>query len=200
MYFVARTALLYVLIFLPPAMRETYSAAFVHTSQSAIEFFGQDEDVRIVGKIRGRRGNDTRVKWFDSHDGSRHVVTLDSQRVAYQPVAFTLALILATKLLWSQRLIALCLGMLIVQGYVILRVALVITTRLRGLPELAQRFSEPDGSTPFLNDLVEFVYRLLHLGPICYLIPFLIAWIAVARWVRVPVFNGANRNRRVKPT
>ncbi len=124
--FVLRVALVYTaLLAVWPAIHAPYAAAFRASGNALLGRFSPTTRTRFE-RFPERPHQDVKVVLIaDGHPRQRPVVGIKSQRIGYFPVAFALALFLATPGL-RRRLWALPVGLVAIHAFVLLRVYLML--------------------------------------------------------------------------
>jgi len=153
LWFVLRVALLYLgLSLLWPAIEPGYARGFRHAGQVLFGngVFGKSVSARFRD-FPERPHQDVKVVLRSSdHPGKQAFVGINSERIAWFPTSFFLALLLATPGLLSRRWWRLPVGLLLVHGFVALRVYLAL------LLAFATRFGPRPALEPWIPlDLLE---------------------------------------------
>lgn len=124
--FLIRFLLLYVLLMVPwPGVRTAYRSFFIGGSRGVFATFTSQNGTRISAIDHDDQNRDTEIT-FPHMSGLRWEMGVNSGEIAYFPSAILLALILSTPVAWKRRGQALALGFLLVNGFIILRMTIMI--------------------------------------------------------------------------
>ncbi|MFQ5491167.1 MAG: hypothetical protein ACE5GE_10630 [Phycisphaerae bacterium] len=134
LWFFLKLVLLYALLMAPwPGLRSAYAATFRFVGRLCFTHFGQDGRVTFEPHEYAFGQTDTELILHNRRQpDTRGTVTCDSRLRGYFPTAFVIALILATPLPAKRRLRALLWGLLAVNVFVALRIALLIVQTFSG--------------------------------------------------------------------
>lgn len=171
-------AVLYNIVLLFPwaTVRNGYQVLFINAGKTLFTNFGSQGLVEIEKRLPHHQGDNDCLVLL----GRRAILTggevpIHTGRVGYVPNAVLTALVLATPVPWSRRLIALFLGLVAINSFIVLRMVLLLLYWFsRPVPF---RLFEP---APFWNSVLSGAYEYFFVAPTCsFLIPMLI-WMLVA--------------------
>ena len=173
--FVLRVLVFYGLLVLPwPGLREAYSGLF--RGGANVIFGPLGSEVRIwFGPPLDDFGPDKDVELALQRKGSNTVraTPINTRLTGYLPTASVIALILATPIRWSRRWKALLWGILWVNAFIALRLAITLLYALTSQPPYIE------GVTPFWSNVAYRIYEVaVRAPPTSFVVPVLI-WILV---------------------
>jgi hypothetical protein len=162
--------------FYPPLFRAGASALFGSLGSGRIAKFEPFQDPRGVFDTRMSVGTDSAgYPAFPSSLG------VNSVRQGYVPIAVLVALMLATPIAWRRKWRALALGLLLVQGFVVLRVAVALLVGFSRVGLGGRRLLEVSPPVAWgLRRADQILAADLHTT---YIAPLLI-WALVVVWFR----------------
>lgn len=109
-----------------PGVRKAYAACFRAVGSMVFGSFGAPDSVRFRPASQDGGEWDTEIVLSNPHTGAVGTVQHNSRRMGYVPTAVLISLVLATPLSWSRKSRALLWGLLLVNAFVALRLALVL--------------------------------------------------------------------------
>ena len=109
-----------------PGLGGAYAACFRATANLLFGSFAGQGSVRFAPAAGRGREADAEVTFTSPRTGAVGRVPVASRRMGYVPTAMLIGLVLATPLPWSRKVRALLWGFLLINGFVVLRVALVL--------------------------------------------------------------------------
>ena len=172
--FVLKLLLLYGLLAAPwPGVRGAYSVAYRAAANLVFGSFGGGV-VRFRASPSGREEMDAEIVIRNRRSPVAGTTPHNSRMTGYLPTAEVIALILATPIPWPRRWRALLWGVVLVHGFVALR--LVITLLHWFSVEEPWALYDP---SPFWGNVLSTLFEFAVLAPTCtFLVPALI-WILV---------------------
>jgi hypothetical protein len=171
---------IYVLLVLPwPGVGELYRDAYCAVGSTLFPRFGSEGIVRfeaIPGVKPGGHNDDTLAVLGRRKAVGAGKVKIPAWRVGYVPMAELAALVLATPIVWSRKWRALCWGLVLVNLFVVARLALLLYYWYY-VYESPLRVRDPG---PVLGKVVTFSYEFFFVSPACsFLIPAFV-WLLVS--------------------
>ena len=170
--FVFRLLLFYGLLLIPwPGLNDAYAAVFRGAGNGLFASFGAHRAVRFKPVSEKPSKWDTDVYLIQRGTSKAWTINHNSRYTGYLPVAALLALVFATPVPWSRRWRALLVGLVLVNAFVVLRVAISLVYGFRGLELFI--FS------PFWNRTLDLAYEAISVSVVAiFLVPAVI-WILV---------------------
>ncbi|MFH0981593.1 MAG: hypothetical protein V2A79_08650 [Planctomycetota bacterium] len=143
-----------------PGVREAYAAGFRAGGSLLFGSFGAKDNVRfrpLSGKLAEW---DTEIILSNPQTGMTATIRCWSWRTGFVPTAVLISLVLATPLSWARKTRALAWGLLLINGYVALRLALVLLHPYSPNDPLALFVL-----SPLLQKVLTWIYGALNMLP-----------------------------------
>ena len=173
--FVIRLLMIYGVLCIPwPGVRRGYAALYRSAGNFLFGSFGSEGVVRLRPAHTGQGRFDSEIQVHKRGSPSTGTIPHESIMTGYLPMAETIALVLATPIPWRRRWKALLYGVLLVNGFVALRMCI----RLLYWFSVEQPWALYKPGL-FWNKVLARVYEFIAVAPTCtFLVPVLI-WILV---------------------
>ncbi len=174
--FVFRLVLFYGLLVAPwPGLQQAYSTVYRGACNAIFGSFGSGGVVRFGPSAKGRPGTHAEITVRNVRSPTVATTSHSIRFTGYLPAAEVLALILATPIPWSRRWKALVWGMILVNGFVLLRVWITLLYWFsRDQPWALYHPS------PFWSKFIGGLFEFASVSPACsFVVPVLI-WILVS--------------------
>lgn len=124
--FLIRFLLLYTLLMIPwPGVREAYRSVFIGGARSFVTLCSSGDPVSIEPIDKERHPEDTMLV-IEDQTGASALLRINSGEVAYFPTALAITLILSTPSSWIQKGRGLLAGLLLINGFIVVRLALMV--------------------------------------------------------------------------
>ncbi len=179
-FFVKVIAVYVLLVAAWPVARSAYTPAFCAMADLSFWRFGSAGrvDFRPIDPPSGNNSAldfDIRLENIRTRQTGTFELERNSRNMAYLPMAFTAALILATPVPWRRRLTALLAGLCLISAFIGLQLAL----------HLLNVFSNPDplnqfALAPWSKTLVQVSLKVAVLSPVTAYIAPVFVWVLVA--------------------
>lgn len=181
-----------------PPVRDAYAHAFRAAGELGIGSWVPSRDVRFLPSTSPHDYHDTAIVLVNRETGeTAELPALSSRQWGYVPTVLIIALVLATPIPRRRRAWALIWGVLLVNAFIILRLAVLVVYAF-GLGHPARLYVLSSFSTLVLRNLVEVLCDSIVT---CAGVPFPI-WILVsfrrtdwARWVQADAHPGVHRGK-----
>lgn len=158
-----------------PGVRQAYAALYRGAGNGLFGSFGAEGVVRFRPEQTGQERFDSEIQVHKRGNPTFSTIPHDSIRAGYLPTAETIALILATPVPWRRRWKALAYGVVLVNGFVALRLGIILLSLFS--VEQPWGLYQPG---PFWTKVLARVIDFLAVFPTCsFLVPVLI-WALVA--------------------
>jgi len=157
-----------------PGVREAYAVCFQAAGSLLFGSFGTQNGVRFRPAPNNPAGWDTEVVMKNPASGATGTVLHCSRKMGYVPTVVLVSLVLATPLPWSRKGRALLWGLLVINAFVALRIALVL---LRDLSQDDPLCLFELG--PFMHRVLAWAIRALVMSPGSYYGFPVVLWILV---------------------
>ncbi|MBN2562760.1 MAG: hypothetical protein JXQ75_17695 [Phycisphaerae bacterium] len=173
--FFVRLLVFYGLLMVPwPGVDRVYAAYFRAGGNLVLGSFGSEGKVLFLPTGEDAPASHTDAMLTNRTTGSWRVSTYPNRYLGYAPTAALVSLVLATPVPWSRRWRALLWGLLLVHGFVVVRVAL----------PLLKEFSEDNtlrqySLSPFWRDVLDQVILILVTSPTSVFVAPIIIWVLV---------------------
>lgn len=187
--FVVRLLMIYGVLCIPwPGIRQGFAALYRYAANGFFGSFGSDGVAHFQSAPTRPNNFDSQIQLLKRDTPKLGTARHDSIRTGYFPIAETIALVLATPIPWQRRWKALLFGILLANGFVALRVYIILIYLFS--VERPWALYKP---SPFWNEVLTRVYDFIAIFPVApFLVPVLI-WILVS-------FNGEDVRRFVDST
>ena len=170
--FVVGFLLLYGLLVLPwPGVRESYASFFRAGGNVLFKSFGSRGTVRFIPADPQHGKWDTEGHLIRRDRPTYWRVGFNSRRMGYLPTAVLTALVLATPIPWRRRGWALLWGILLVNGFVVVRLAVAIMRGFRNVDLFV--FSS------FWNRAVDTIYDVVSISTVTSCVVPAVIWMLV---------------------
>ncbi len=124
--FLIRFLLLYTVLMIPwPGVREGYRSAFMAGARTFVTLITGDDPVEIIPIDEEKSPEDTALVIQEEHGASARS-GINSGEVAYFPTVLAITLILSTPAPWRQRVRGLLAGLLLINGFIVMRLAVMV--------------------------------------------------------------------------
>ena len=174
--FAFRLVLLYVLLVAPwPGLKEAYSTVYRTVANAVFGSFGSDGVVRFQPHPEARREFDTEIIIQRRGSPVKGKITHSARVTGYLPTVGCIALIVATSIPWRRRLKALAWGMILVNGFVVLRVWITLFCLFSREDALA--LYHP---SPFWSKCIGGLFEFVAVTPACTFLGPVLIWILVS--------------------
>ena len=185
--FVLRLLLLYGLLVVPwPGLQEGYAALFRAGGNQLFRSFGSPGTVDFRTLAPAWKACDTDVVFRNPGHGVILWLRYSSRHAGYLPTATLIALVLATPTPWSRQWRALLLGLALVNGFVVVRVALALVRGFRGVDLFVYG--------PFGDAVVDIAFQAVFVSSVTSCVVPALIWILVT--FRREDFDTVLRKRR----
>lgn len=174
--FVFRLVLFYGVLVAPwPGLQQAYSTVYRRACNAIFGSFGSGGVVRFGPSAKGRPGTHAEITVRNVRSATVGTTSHSIRFTGYLPAAEVLALILPTPIPWSRRWKALVWGMILVNGFVLLRVWITLLYWFsRDQPWALYHPS------PFWSKFIGGLFEFASVSPACsFVVPALI-WILVS--------------------
>ena len=174
--FFVRCLVVYGVLMIPwSTARSAYRACFVAVGNTLFHSFGPTGTVAFEASTSKVPLVDTLVRFSTKRPRSpKGQLDIKSSMIGLRPTAFVVALILASPIPWSRRWKACLWGLLWVNVFVALRVALFLRVTFNSVPQLAQ-----DSFGPTMTSLLANMSKIFYELPVThYSLPVFI-WLLV---------------------
>ena len=188
--FVVAFLLLYGLLVAPwPGLKQVYAVYFRAGGNVLFESFGSRGSVRLIPANPQHDKWDTEAHLIHRGQPTYWRVGFHSRRTGYLPTATLIALILATPIRLSRRGRALLWGIILVNGFVALRVAIAI---LREFPNV-----DLFVFSPFWGRVIEVTHDVVSVSTVTSCVVPALIWLLVTfrheDWGAILRISGASR-------
>ena len=186
--------LLYLGVLLMPwsGRMAVYSDVFQAVGNVICKPFGRQYSLRFIPPPPGKMVQACQAEFTNRTRNASGTLPLDTQREGYAPTAVVVALVLATPIPWRRRWRALLGGVLAVQGFVALRVTLLLLAWISGDNPIAALTLSPCW-TQVLNQALAV---LVKAPPSVYVVPLFIWILVTLRRADFERWLGAERRTR----
>jgi hypothetical protein len=124
--FLIRFLLLYTVLMIPwPGVRESYRSAFMAGARTFATLITSGDPVEVIPIDKAKGPEDTALVIQEDHGGSVRI-GINSGEVAYFPTALAITLILSTPAPWRRRIRGLLVGLLLINGFIVIRLAVMV--------------------------------------------------------------------------
>lgn len=200
--FGGKLLLIYALLIVPwPGVQRGYNA-FVHAvGNTFLGEFGARGRVHFQPIGPGFPMQDTQIQMRNVARGSEQRIAYNIRYTGYVPTVLLVSLIVSTPLPWRRRRRTLLWGLLFVQLFVLLRIALLIAFEFRmGTPVGMYHFS------PFWHTTMVILVEAISASPVTSCIVPVVIWVLVAfrredlaQWFGTGKASSATVSKPVKP-